>query len=337
MDEREKFIDKVSKGKLKPLKPADKFQFECQACGRCCFENAVLLTTYDVVRLRNSLKLTTTEILKKDLVNLYIGHSSGLPILSINFVKAKGAKITKCPFLTPVFRAKDMEKIMGKKIEGESGLNEFRQECLKNPDKLFKQLDKVRVKQWICGVYPDRPIICRLFPLGRAKKFDKDWGAIQEEFYLQEKTDWCKGWETKESQTLKSFFKKAEIDNFREGSDAFQKMLGQLTKNELFVHTKDNKGGIFKEDDKGVLLIGNLLYNFDSFTPFSEDPAVARTIYDDHVSHEQFMDVVSKVDNLLDKVITGSFEGLKREGVKLDDRSTEKDKNKKGTNSKSKS
>ena len=46
------------------------FRFECKGCGRCCCEYTIVLTTYDVLRLRRATGRTTGELIAGGTVNV---------------------------------------------------------------------------------------------------------------------------------------------------------------------------------------------------------------------------------------------------------------------------
>ena len=300
--EMKKLLKDLDKGKHKCLKPDDKFQFKCTACGKCCFNQNIVLSIYDVIRLRTSLQISTKEIFKKNFVNLQIGYSSGLPILTINF-KQFSENFTACPFLVPAVRVKDAFK----RLVGEAKTREEREKLLdeykENPKKLQKDLKGAKIDRWLCSVHKNRPMICRLYPLGRIKVMDKNGKFVEEKMILQEKEDWCPGWKQKHEYTLKSFLDECEFWHYKEGSDKSHAVLENLITKGFVALTKDNKKAkikpLFKENSKVLMFIANLLYNFDSFNYFSRDKKVVETIYNANSTHKDFMYVLNKVDRLV--------------------------------------
>ena len=286
----------ISAGKIKTLKPDDKFQFKCAACGRCCHNTDVMVGIYDLIRLRNATKLTTQELLKKGLITFYLGSSSGLPILIINFSQiSKGFE--RCPFLVPGINFKEISKKLN--IKSESEKREMFKKFKNNPKQLLKDLDGIKIERWLCSIHKNRPIICRLFPLGRLKQYSKGSKDFKEQFFLQKKTGSCVGWKTKEKQTLKSFLDDADFWQSKEGSDKSHEVFDLFLKSGFFASTKDNKKGkvkaIFKNDSPILMFAANLIYNFDSINSFSQDERVIKTIYEKG-NHQDFMYVVEKVN-----------------------------------------
>lgn len=83
------------------------FSYTCHACSRCCHDKIIQLNPYEVARLAENCRVTTTEFLAR------YTERNGTVLRRVE----EGA----CVFLTP---------------EG-------------------------------CGVHQDRPLVCRLYPLGR--------------------------------------------------------------------------------------------------------------------------------------------------------------------------
>ena len=83
------------------------FSYACHACRRCCHDKIIQLNPYEVARLAENRRITTTEFLAR------YAERNGTALQRVE----EGA----CVFLTP---------------EG-------------------------------CGVHQDRPLVCRLYPLGR--------------------------------------------------------------------------------------------------------------------------------------------------------------------------
>jgi len=322
ISEMKKLAKNIESGKQKTLKPQDKFQFKCVACGKCCFNTDILMNIYDWVRIRNALKLPTQKIIKKDFVNFYLGASSGLPILTINFQNVDNG-LTKCPFLAPAIH---LDEAM-KKLKTKAKTNEERKKLIegykKDPEKLHKDLRGAKIDRWLCRVHTHRPMVCRLFPLGRIKTLNKKGKTEKEVFILQDKNDWCPGWKQKDTHTLKSFLNECEFWHYKEGSDKGYQVLEKMMNSGFYATTKDNKNAKpkpkFEKDSPVVMFLGNLIYNFDSINYFSKDKRVIKTI-SGKATHEDFMYVVEKVGKIVDLFIKsyqksasqGNFKGLEQ-------------------------
>jgi Fe-S-cluster containining protein len=86
---------------LTPIGINDAFDFTCHkkvSCfNHCCRDLNQALTPYDVIRLKNHLKMSSQGFLERYAV-LYTGPATGLPVVSLRFT-ADAEK--KCPFVTP--------------------------------------------------------------------------------------------------------------------------------------------------------------------------------------------------------------------------------------------
>ena len=306
IDEQKKLAKEVTEGKRKTLNMSDTFEFECIGCGKCCFNNDIVLNIYDLVRLRHGLKKPTQEIIKENYVNFYLGPSSGLLILSINFKKLND-NITCCPFLVPALRFEEVMKRLGEIAKGDKvKMEQMLADYKKNPQLFKKDLEGIKVDKWLCLVHKDRPIICRLYPCGRFQEVDKKTKEIKEHFIVQddeESRKFCPGFNIKKTTTLADFLATQDFWHSKEGSAIFTRIMDLLVSSGFFTTTEDNKNSpdkpLFQKDSKVMMFVGNLLYNFDSFNAFSQDPRVVKTIYDDKATHEDFLYVVNKVFDVL--------------------------------------
>jgi len=127
--------------------PDATFRFECEACGRCCGEYRIVLSPYDIVRLRNATGCSTTELVRRgtiriermpfkkifgfgpiaDMLDMFgLSKSDTVPVAFLGFKKNPSGK-EACEFLSPPSDGKRL-----------------------------------------CGIYENRPGMCRLHPLGCA-------------------------------------------------------------------------------------------------------------------------------------------------------------------------
>jgi Fe-S-cluster containining protein len=292
INDQKKMVEDIDSGIRKTISMNDKFKFACNGCGKCCFDNDIVVNLYDLIRLRHGLKKSTQEILKEDYLDFYIGPSSGLPIITLNF-----KKFNHCPFLAPVFDFNDIASYL-KGIGKEELIDEYKS----NPNLLMKELGKLKVSKYGCSVHDDRPIICKLFPCGRIQKVDKKTKAVEESFILQDSEQdrkFCPGFQSQTEQTLNEFLTSQEFWQSKEGSATFTSILDWLAGLGFFAPTKDNEDdkqkALFRKDSQVLMFLGNILYNFDSFNTFSQDPRVRKTIYDKDATQEDFMYVENKV------------------------------------------
>lgn len=301
---QKKLIDNVAKGKVKTLRMDDEFKFECTGCGKCCFNNDIILNSYDLIRLRHSLKLPTHEILQRGILEFYIGPNSGLPVITFKFKSVSDdGSITCCPFLVP---ALNIDKVMDrlKSVAGKDA-NKFDKLVAKykaDPNSLKEDLRGIEVDKWLCRVHDDRPIICRLFPCGRIQSINTKNNKVEEKFILQDSKEdrkYCPGFKTNKKTTLKAFLDSQKLWHSRDGSAKFTDIVNLLTESGFFASTKTNQNSSpspkFKEDSPIMSFLGNLLYNFDSFNTFSKDPRVMLTIIDGKASQKDFLYVMDKI------------------------------------------
>jgi len=183
------------------LKPGDTFSFKCARDGKCCTnrfgKDQIILTPYDVARLRTLLKIDSTEFLKK-CACLALGAKSQFPIALLKYQATE--KGNKCPFLTN---------------QG-------------------------------CSVYQDRPLRCRLYPLGRAYSDGYSY------FYLAQVDKNC-GINNSRRYVLEEWLSGSEVGPFCDWSDVFHL---------LFMNIDHEK---YKEIAPELkYFFGFLMYDFDT-------------------------------------------------------------------------
>ena len=188
----------------------DRFAFSCHrelACfNRCCRNKDLLLTPYDVLRLRNSLGFGSDAFL--DRYTLYrLDPVSGFPVLTLRLDEGSERR---CPFVTP---------------EG-------------------------------CRVYEDRPMACRLFPLGRASAQDAQ-GARKDEFFFKLEAPGCLGVQEEKVWTVQEWMEAQGLARHLEMSE---RMLALL-----FHPARDRSKPL---DDSQVRQLIVACYNLDVFRDF---------------------------------------------------------------------
>ncbi len=84
-----------------PLTVNDTFPFSCSnevpCFNECCRDLNQFLTPYDILRIKNHLKLTSSEFLEKYTLQ-HIGPETGLPVVTF---KTDPSSKLKCPFVLP--------------------------------------------------------------------------------------------------------------------------------------------------------------------------------------------------------------------------------------------
>lgn len=148
------------------------FCFACHAglaCyTRCCANPGLLLTPYDILRLRRRLGLCSDAFVDRH-AHVFADPVTGLPLVRLRMTD-DGARC--CPFLG---------------LDG-------------------------------CAVYPDRPSVCRLYPLARASS--GRGGGVQERYYLVREPE-CLGFEEGPSWTVASWMESQELGDYNTMNDDF--------------------------------------------------------------------------------------------------------------------
>lgn len=265
--EKEGLVKEVSSGKKelvfmkKVVDMDDTFKFKCTKCGKCCFNNEIALNIYDVIRLRHSLKKPTYFILKNEYLNFYVGQHSGIPIVSINFINIEDSDMKACSFYDNKFG---------------------------------------------CIVHKDKPIICKLYPLGRLQRLNTENNEIEEIFVLQDDKEtkkFCDGFSCKEKISVKDYLDSQDFSVSQEGSKIFTQIINFLSINNFYGETLTNKDDKLEPFLKGkndmLILLGNIMFNFDSFPSFQNDSIVIKTIEDDNATQEEFLYVMNKVFDVI--------------------------------------
>ena len=95
----------------------------------------------------------------------------------------------------------------------------------------------------------------------------------------------------------------AETKNYqsKDVSTNFGGLIDKLIKSGFFIPTKrnDRKKAVLKKGSKVFSILGNIMYNFDSFNYFSNDERVLKTINDPKVTQSDFMYIANKIDALV--------------------------------------
>jgi Fe-S-cluster containining protein len=107
-----------------------------------------------------------------------------------------------------------------------------------------------------CGVYPDRPMACRLFPLGRASGMSPD-GRSSEEFFFTLKVTGCMGTEQGNVQSVREWRDDQGLLPYTEMND---RMLG------LVFHPRRDCQRPLSEPQLQKIMVA--CYNLDVFREF---------------------------------------------------------------------
>ena len=121
------------------------FRFECKGCGRCCSEYTIVLTPYDILRLKRATGRTTGELIGGETVR----------ISRVSFKKAFGfGPIADMLDIVGVSRNDivPMATLCLQRVGCDGGACEF--------------LSTPKGGKRLCAIYENRPGMCRLHPLG---------------------------------------------------------------------------------------------------------------------------------------------------------------------------
>jgi len=189
---------------------ADTFQFSCRkelSCfGSCCRNRDLVLTPYDVLRLKQNLRMHSDDFLAQH-IQYRLDSATGFPLVSI---KLEPGLDKLCPFL---------------KSDG-------------------------------CGVYEDRPTVCRLFPLARVSGFDQDSTSHDEYFYALS-TPECLGRKEERILTVQQWLLEQGMEPYRTEND---NML------HLLFHPGRGENRFLNEKQLQKIFVS--LYNLDIFREF---------------------------------------------------------------------
>lgn len=208
-----KYLAKIDKGVVnyleehyahikEPLGPDSKFKFSCDADGKCCTNRKnepVILSSYDVLRLRRRLGVNSRDFIK-EYTYMTFGGESQLPMAILK--TQKDDKLQRCVFL----------------------------------------------KKNLCSVHEDKPVRCRIYPLGRIMADD---GTSY--FFLQNVPSYCQVGHGRE-WTLEEYLKESEVETFVDWSDRLLKPVLEMD---------FEKYKALPMTDK--VLLASYMYDFDTY------------------------------------------------------------------------
>lgn len=209
IEDLERLTRDLEAGKTPVLGPEDTFTFVCDMCGRCCANTDILLSSYDLVRLRRHLGCTTTDLIRKGLVEVFPGGRSRLPLAMISF-RPIGKDLTVCPFLAHVVDRDRLELRLGAR---------------KKPT--LEDLEACRVPdRMACAVHPARPAVCRSSPLGRVTTFDPEAGKeparAEQKVILVSPGPYCQGMKAAARVTVEEWLERNGVLPYWQASQGFQ-------------------------------------------------------------------------------------------------------------------
>ena len=234
--------ESVQNGTLWRLGIDDSFRFNCKQCGRCCVNNTIIVNTYDVIRMRHTLNMTTGNMVANDLLSFNVGPNSGMPIATIRFRRIDD-DLSVCPFLAPVYQAASLDDLKSRIQKGNIATEGLVRAKNCHGEDIF-----------LCGIHPDKPFRCRAYPLGRI--FESPEGTLDitkaDSYWFHiDLPDHCKGSEAKE-HTVHEWIESQGMKEYLETSTRCTSMLEKIA-----------KANVLNNEDISALAF-TVLYDFDS-------------------------------------------------------------------------
>jgi len=251
-DHLENFSEELASGAIQFVKDEDEVEFKCQMCGACCFNQSILLSSYEIYQITRSASVremfginSTVELYSKGYAELILGCDSKLPLAHIiNKEVPDGTQV--CPFILPAIQVPE----------------EFFYSWTDKRQIAEDLLSEAKTRFILCGLDEAGPLVCKSYPFGRISRQTKeehDAGkppAMREVFLPVTCAGAGKG-HISTGDYLKAL-------NVREGwkaTDDHFSFLGWLGSDEVDIQTMELQH---------LSKIAQLLYNFDGF-PFLLD------------------------------------------------------------------
>jgi Fe-S-cluster containining protein len=237
-----RIAESVQNGTLWKLGLDDSFSFNCKQCGRCCINNTIIVNTYDVIRMRRTLKMTTNEMVVNNLLSFNVGPNSGMPIATIRFRQIND-DASVCPFLAPMYQAKSLDDLKSR-IQKDSI----------NTKGLTSAKNRYGEDIFLCSIHPDKPFRCRAYPLGRI--FESPEGILDitkadSYWFHVDLPDHCKGPNAKK-HTVREWIESQGMKEYLKTSVRCTSMLEKIA-----------KANVLNDEDVSALAF-TILYDFDS-------------------------------------------------------------------------
>ena len=273
IEEIKELIQDIDSGKIKTLKQNSKFKFTCTMCGKCCFSRDVIINIYELVRMRNALKMTTSQLFQNKIITTFIGAESGLPLCMINM------KNKACPLLAPIYFSEDI-----KTKQDLEKINNFNKPT----------------NHYGCAINKHKPMMCRLYPVGRIIKIDKN-NKMSSKFILS-KEEVCKeAFDNGKEWTLKEWLDNIEFKHYKAGSANFTSLVKPLNDKGFNVSKKDGK---LQENSNLLNILITIIFDFDSLEVFKNNKIVQSTITNKNTTHKEFMYVTNLVTEFIKNFVT---------------------------------
>lgn len=204
------------------------FQFECKACGRCCGEYTIVLTPYDIIRLRRATGRSTGELIRRGTVR----------IERMPFKKAFGFGPVADMFEMLGVSQNDIVPIAVLGFRGET-----------SGENICEFLSEPRNGKRLCNIYKDRPGMCRLHPLGCVKV-----GGRRRWFFRKPLCDTQGG----KLQPVEKWLRESRVRPFLEANARYLRWTQEL------LEECENFDNV---TDKQWAALERILFDFDSVKP----------------------------------------------------------------------
>lgn len=201
------------------------FRFECEACGRCCGEYTILLTPYDIIRLRRATGKGTGELIRGGTIR----------ITRMPFKKAFG--------FAPVADMFEMFGVSQHDVVPVAMLG-FRSETL--GETVCEFLSPPEDGKRLCTIYEHRPGMCRLHPLGCVTV-----GGRRRWFYRQPLCEPDEG----KPQTVEQWLRESRMRPYMDANARYLRWMQELLENSERLDNVTERQ--WKEFEK-------ILFDFDS-------------------------------------------------------------------------
>jgi len=201
------------------------FRFECKACGRCCGEYTIVLTPYDIIRLRRATGRKTMELIREGIVR----------VTRMPFKKAFGFGPVADIFEMFGVSQNDTVPVallgFGIDADGKSA-------C--------RFLSEAQDGKRLCAIYEHRPGMCRLHPLGCATI-----GGRRNWFFRRPLCDSSEG----APQTVEGWLKASRMRPFLSANARYLRWMRELL---------DDPENLRKITERRWRALEQILFDFDS-------------------------------------------------------------------------
>jgi len=225
--------------------------------------------------MRNTLKMTTCEMVANDLLSFNVGPNSGMPIATIRF-RHIDDDLSVCPFLAPVYQAASLDDLKSRIRKGSVDTKGLVRAKNCDGEDIF-----------LCSIHTDKPFRCRAYPLGRIFEHSDsviDITNAQSSWFHIDLPDHCNG--SKADHTVREWIESQGMKEYLEASVRCTSMLEKIAKADL------------KNEDVSALAF-MVLYNFDSIVKAMSDEDTLSFI---EKSVDYFLDMVPDLSTVCTSV-----------------------------------